>query len=257
MALYDKIGSGYDITRKADPYITSRLLFHLHPVPGRRYLDLACGSGNYTIALKESRIDVCGIDISGQMLSLARQKDPSNNWVRGDAEVLPFPDNSFAGVTCILAIHHFKNLQRALKEAFRVVTERMVIFTATAEQMESYWVNEYFPEAMRKSIEQMPSQKTVEEALKGAGFNQVIWEPYEIKNDLQDWFLYSGKHRPEMYLDPKTRLGISTFASLADADEIKKGCEILAADIGSGKIHQVMKSYASRIGDYMFVVGCK
>jgi SAM-dependent methyltransferase len=257
LALYDKIGSGYDINRKADPYITRRLLFHLHPVLRRMYLDLACGSGNYTIAFKESGIDVGGIDISGQMISLARQKDPSIDWVRGDTEALPFLDRSLAGATCILAIHHFKNLQRVFKEASRIVTERLVIFTATAEQVKGYWLNEYFPEAMRKSVDQMPSRNTIEKTLRDAGFNPVIWERYEIKNDLQDWFLYSGKHRPEMYLDPKIRLGISTFASLADAGEIKKGCDLLAADIRSGKIHQVTNSYNSRIGDYMFVVGCK
>ena len=45
MVLYDSIGRGYDTTRKADPYITGRLLRYLEPVPGGRYTDFACGTG--------------------------------------------------------------------------------------------------------------------------------------------------------------------------------------------------------------------
>lgn len=254
MALYDKIGERYDSTRKADPYITGRLLFHLKPLPNEKYLDLACGSGNYAVALKESGLNMYGIDISERMLRQAQQKGLSIPWFLGDAEALPFSDNSFTGATCILGIHHFKNLAKAFKELFRILTWRLVIFTATAEQMENYWLNEYFPEAMRKSIEQMPSKKIIEDSLLCAGFNDILWEPYEIQGDLQDFFLYIGKHHPEMYLDPQVRLGSSTFSSLADLDEVKEGCARLKADISSGRIYQIIKSYDSHEGDYMFGV---
>jgi SAM-dependent methyltransferase len=83
MALYDKIGIGYDNFRKADPYITSRLLSHNKPVSSRRCLDLACGSGNYTIALKKANVNISGIDISEHMLHLAQHKSPSINWILG------------------------------------------------------------------------------------------------------------------------------------------------------------------------------
>jgi SAM-dependent methyltransferase len=257
LALYDKIGTGYDTTRKADSYITSRLLFHIQPETGRRYLDLACGSGNYTIALKISGLDICGIDISDKMLRLAQQKDPSIGWILGDVEAMPFPDTSLTGAFCVLAIHHLINLQKVFNELFRVVTDRIVIFTSTAEQMEYYWLNEYFPEAMKKSIEQMPSNKTIEGALRKAGFSQILWDPYEIKDNLQDFILYIGKHRPEMYLDPKTRQGSSTFSSLADPEEVKRGCDLLKADIRSGRIIKITEAYHTNIGDYVFVIASK
>jgi hypothetical protein len=41
--LYDRIGSGYDVTRRADPYIAGRLFHHLRPVPEAAYIDVACG----------------------------------------------------------------------------------------------------------------------------------------------------------------------------------------------------------------------
>jgi len=43
MALYDRIGVGYDDTRQADPYLRSRLIHHLRPSPSGRYLDIGSG----------------------------------------------------------------------------------------------------------------------------------------------------------------------------------------------------------------------
>jgi ubiquinone/menaquinone biosynthesis C-methylase UbiE len=256
LALYDKIGQSYDTTRQADSYITSRLRFHLKTVPDGKYLDMACGSGNYAIALKNSGLIIYGIDISERMVALAHQKAPEMDWLLGDVEELPFPNSSFSGATCVLAIHHFKNLQWVFDEAARVISAgRLVVFTATAEQVQNYWLNKYFPEAMRKSIEQIPGKQTIEKALKKAGFGNIYWEPYIIKDDLQDFFLYIGKNRPEMYLNPQVRQGSSTFASLADPCEIEKGCELLKQDILSGNIAQVMKAYSAKAeGDYIFAV---
>ena len=50
-ARYDTIGVGYDATRRADPYIAGRLAHHLAIGAESTYLDVACGSGNYTVAL--------------------------------------------------------------------------------------------------------------------------------------------------------------------------------------------------------------
>jgi hypothetical protein len=133
-----------------------------------------------------------------------------------------------------------------------------VIFTSTAEQMEGYWLNEFFPDAMKRSIIQMPRKQAIEESLHEAGFGHILWEPYEVRDDLQDYFLYSGKNRPKLYLDARIRRGSSTFSSLADPKEVEEGCALLTEDIQTGRIKQVMNSYANREeGDYMFVVARK
>jgi SAM-dependent methyltransferase len=256
-ALYDTIGVDYDTTRRADPYIVGRLFHHLNPKNYGKYLDLACGSGNYTVALKQSGLDIMGIDISAYMLHLAVGKESSTGWILGNIASLPFADGTFRGVSCILAIHHLRDLHSAFHEAARIINNgNLVIFTATAEQMEGYWLNEYFPEAMRKSILQMPRKKAIGNALQESGFRQIQWEPYEIRSDLQDFFLYSGKHNPVLYLEAGVRNGISTFSSIADAREIEKGCHLLKADVESGEIFRVIDSYSNREeGDYSFVIG--
>ena len=45
---YDIIGVNYNLTRKADPYLYKRLHFFLNPQIKGTYLDIGCGTGNYT-----------------------------------------------------------------------------------------------------------------------------------------------------------------------------------------------------------------
>ena len=47
-AIYDEIGIDYDTSRKADPTILSTLIRLLGIENRKRYLDIACGTGNYT-----------------------------------------------------------------------------------------------------------------------------------------------------------------------------------------------------------------
>lgn len=76
-AIYDKIGKTYDATRKADPIIAQKIFDLLKPTPNGVYLDLGCGSGNYTNALFSTGVKIEGIDVSQTMLSRAKNKYPN------------------------------------------------------------------------------------------------------------------------------------------------------------------------------------
>ncbi len=68
-AIYNKIGTGYNQTRRADPYITNRLFSLLNSANGTKtYLDVGCGTGNYTIRLAEMGLRFIGMDPSDVML---------------------------------------------------------------------------------------------------------------------------------------------------------------------------------------------
>jgi ubiquinone/menaquinone biosynthesis C-methylase UbiE len=259
MAVYDEIGIGYDDTRKADPYITSRIIHYLDIDDDGMYLDVACGTGNYTNAIAEqTEAAICGVDVSEHMLGIARKKNPAIHWSLGDSCSLPYKDNTFSGAMCVLAVHHFEDLGGALNEVFGVLARgRLVIFTSDKQQMEGYWLNEYFPKTMKKSTANMPDIAEVSRALKAAGFERIVTELYDVKPDLQDWFMYCGKHKPEMYFDPVIRKGSSGFASFSNRDEVERGLERLSRDIASGRIDEVMASYRNDHGDYAFVVAEK
>ncbi|MBI3658969.1 methyltransferase domain-containing protein [Candidatus Acetothermia bacterium] len=259
MATYDHIGQSYDSTRRADPYLLSRLIHHLNAKPGDKILDVACGTGNYTIALAQAGLQMYGIDQSNVMVESACKKSDSDlvQWHLGDAEHMPFADKTFAGALCTLAIHHFRDTKPIFAEVYRVLARgRFVIFTADPEQMKKYWLNVYFPQMMAKSIARMPTVATVEQSLRNVGFKAIYKESFNVTNELQDLFLFSGKHRPQIYLDPRVRAGISSFAGLADADEVRLGLKKLAADIESGRISEVIQTHSNE-SDYLFVIAEK
>ena len=256
--IYDRIGSGYDVTRQADPYIAERLAHHLLLQDIGIYLDVACGTGNYPCALADRGRNWVGIDISSRMIGLARAKTSAVQWTIAKAENLPFVNQTFSGAICVLALHHLADLRSVFSEIYRVLDRgRLVIFTADPDQMRSYWLNEYFPDAMLRSIEQMPGLEQISENLINAGFSEIQTDTYEITPDLEDLFLYSGKHRPQLYLDEGFRRNISTFSNLASLAEVREGSVRLAQDIESGRISEVISRYGNRSGDYRFVIGFK
>lgn len=258
MALYDRIGIGYDTTRQADPYLLSRLLYHLAPRIDAHYLDVGCGTGNYTVAMREAGVAICGVDLSATMLGRARDKSGAVAWLNGNVLALPFRDASFAGAIMTFVHHHLSDPVAGFREIRRALAPggRFVLLNGTLDQFRHYWLFEYFPVAMEQAFAPYVRLET-EDALTAAGFSINATEPYEIADDLKDWFLYCGKHRPELYLDPRVRAGISAFACAQDQDEIAHGVERLAEDIRSGRIASVMRQYAWEGGDYMFTVAVR
>lgn len=256
---YDKIGIDYNQTRNADKYLTERLLCHLNPVSGGRYLDIGCGTGNYTDKLQKKGFEFIGIDPSNEMLLKAIQKNKDIDWRLGHAEDTDLADEFVNGAMAVLTIHHWEYLCKGFAEMLRVLKpdSRIVIFTSTPVQMQGYWLNYYFPEMLKASTSQMPSLEVIEEAMIKAGFFLTGRETYSIKPDLEDLFLYSGKHNPGLYLRSEVRRGISSFSSLANKEEVESGLYQIQQDMESGKIEEIMESHENELGDYLFIIGKK
>ena len=258
-ATYDTIGTTYDRTRKADAYITERLLYYLAPSKQGLYLDIGCGTGNYTDALQKKGYPFIGIDPSALMLAEAQNRNNQVDWRKGTAESTGLDTGSVDGIMGSMTLHHWTALKQGFIELNRVLKPKgnLVIFTATSEQMEGYWLHHYFPKMLEVSGRQMPSLGAIERAMSEAGFEISNQEPYFIQPQLQDLFLYSGKHHPDLYLDAQVRKGISSFASLANKEEVDAGLVQLATDIETGKVQEIIQSYENSGGDYLFVAASK
>lgn len=126
-APYDKHAGTYDRTWRR--YVTRTLGFlkgFLYFRSSDKILDIGCGTGEleHTILSERPQQHMVGIDISENMLGLARKKCspyPNVTFVKAGAAALPFPDHSFDLVISANSLHYFDQPGASLAEMRRVL----------------------------------------------------------------------------------------------------------------------------------------
>ncbi len=93
--------------------------------PGDQALDLCCGTGDISFALAQKGARVTGLDFSPEMLAVAGERSPkstahSPKFMQGDAQQLPFPDESFDIVTVGYGLRNLASWEAGLAEMVRV-----------------------------------------------------------------------------------------------------------------------------------------
>lgn len=83
-----------------------------------KILDVGCGTGR--IFPFYGNREIYGVDISKDMLDIAKKNHPKAHFKISDAEKLPFPSNSFPVVITSRFICHTPNYEKAIKEIARV-----------------------------------------------------------------------------------------------------------------------------------------
>ena len=85
-------------------------------------LDIGCGTGRVTQVLAEQTKQLFALDLAEGMVKYARsQTDKPIYWLSGDAEILPFQDESFDLVFSSMAMQWCSKLDDAMGEIFRVM----------------------------------------------------------------------------------------------------------------------------------------
>jgi demethylmenaquinone methyltransferase/2-methoxy-6-polyprenyl-1,4-benzoquinol methylase len=139
--LFGTIAHRYDFINDIQSFglhrVWKRRVLHLScPQPGERALDLCCGTGDIAIALAKRGADVAGLDFSEPMLEVAREKlsqlrttslagsgQPSGikiEFIRGDAQQIPFPENTFDILTIGYGLRNLADLDTGLHDMLRV-----------------------------------------------------------------------------------------------------------------------------------------
>jgi SAM-dependent methyltransferase len=96
-----------------------------HVGPGKRVLDVACGTGILAreLAAKVGPSgSVAGLDLMSGMVEVAKQLAPNIEWKQGTAEELPFPDQSLDVVVSQFGLMFFRDRTKSLREMLRVLT---------------------------------------------------------------------------------------------------------------------------------------
>jgi ubiquinone/menaquinone biosynthesis C-methylase UbiE len=116
-----------DYARVLDPFLVGpveRLVELAGARPRTELLDIATGTGSAARAAFDRGASVVAVDLSPRMVALARELSPGIDFQVADASGLPFESDRFDAVTCGLSLSHFGDVERALREALRVLGRR-------------------------------------------------------------------------------------------------------------------------------------
>ena len=228
----------------------------LGPANHRTVADIGAGTGNYSVALAEKGWSVLAIEPSAVMRSQC-QPNAAITWIEATAESLSLPHQSVDAVVCVLALHHFRSMSTAFAEMARVVKHGpIVLFTFDPRAGQAFWLADYFPSIFEAGYQIFPPIEDVKSMLAGATGRTVADLAFPLPPDLNDAFLAACWRRPEMYLQPEVRAGMSGFM-LAPPDEVAHGLEHLRQDLHDGtwqcKYGQVL-TWESFDAGYRFIV---
>ena len=133
--MFDSIAGDYDalnhiLSLDVDKIWRKKALKQIVDAPAPvQVLDLACGTGDFSIAIAKALTGghVTGVDLSEGMLAVMREKVDKaelNGMIsieEGDGENLRFPDNTFDRVTIAFGIRNFEDRPKGLREMLRVL----------------------------------------------------------------------------------------------------------------------------------------
>src|SRR4051794_14423533 len=160
----------------------------------------------------------------------AQRPAAASEAVDARAEDLPFDNDSFDAATAILTVHHWTDPAKGMREMRRVTRGAVVVLTFDPHESEAFWVvRDYLPEIAAVDRARLPTIPAIVEALGG----QAEVERVPIPHDCRDGFLGAYWRRPERYLEPAARPGISCFGEL-DQSVLERALERLRHDVESG-----------------------
>ncbi len=227
--LYDRIGTSYLATRRPDPRFACVISGALGDAES--VVNVGAGAGAY----EPPDCKVVAVEPSEVMI--AQRPPGAAPVVRATAERLPFADDSFDAAMAVFSDHHWQDRERGLRELARVARRRVVVFNMDPAEHDRFWLTaEYLPEFpdMIEARYRVPGawMREFEDA-----WGNATLIPVPIPHDCSDGFYGAFWRRPEAYLDPVVRAGISVFSSLP-ADVVELGIARLQDDLRTGVWHE-------------------
>ncbi len=115
----------------------------------KNILDIATGTGDLAINLaKIKTAKITGLDISKGMLDIAKAKVKKKNLpielILGDSENLPFADATFDAITVGYGVRNFENLDKGLKEIYRVLKPNGIFVVLETSQPTKFPMKQLF-----------------------------------------------------------------------------------------------------------------
>ncbi len=186
---------------------SARSFRHILARSDARILDLCCGTGDMTFALRrqagKSSTQILGADFSHAMLQRATAKSLSSSnsspgWIEADALSLPFPSAHFDLVTSAFGFRNLADYNAGLREIARVLRpggECGILDFGEPKGMMGTVYRIYFKQVLPRvgtiisgvsgpyaylpaSVERFPPPEEMLQRMRNAGFAEATWTPY-------------------------------------------------------------------------------
>jgi len=186
---------------------TARAFRHILSRPDARVLDLCCGTGDMTFALRRQAAEksprILGADFSHAMLQRAAEKSAARNrsglaWIEADALTLPFPSGHFDLVTSAFGFRNLADYDAGLREIVRLLRpggECGILDFGEPKGLMGSLYRVYFKSVLPRvgtlisgvrgpyaylpaSVARFPEPVEMMGRMKEAGFSEATWTPY-------------------------------------------------------------------------------
>ena len=201
--LFNDIARRYDFLNHffsfgIDYYWRSRLVKSIQPQKSHIMLDVATGTGDVAFKLAPKTEKVTGIDIASNMIDLANKKKNKKralnvDFLVGDAENLPFEDNTFDVITIAYGYRNISDQPKALKEFNRILKKEGRLFILEFSEpknrvigplykfysykvmpfVASMFTKKYAYDYLPESIDMFPSRQEIKKTLEDNNFSNV------------------------------------------------------------------------------------
>lgn len=173
---YDRIAARFhERTREMGNDRIREFVDLLRERPDPRVLDVGCGAGRDVETFAEAGIDAVGIDLSGEMVALARENVPGAAFERMDMRRLAFPAGTFDGVWSKDSLHHVPRaeMDALLGEIRRVLEADGLLFVEVREgETEGLERTDDYDEPIRRFVSYWREDELADR-LRAAGFAVV------------------------------------------------------------------------------------
>ena len=103
--------------------IVYKKIFNPISLREKKFLDIGCGLGFFSLRAGKLGANVYGIDIGSNLIKICKKRYPKGKFSVASAERIPFKDNSFDIILCTEVIEHVNNQQKVIDEIFRVLKQ--------------------------------------------------------------------------------------------------------------------------------------
>lgn len=175
---------------------------------GSNVLDVATGPGELAARASRRGATTVGVDISPQMVDLARRLHPGVEFRAGGAEALPVGSGEFDAVVCAFGLGHFFDPEAALREMVRALRTGGIVAIAWWQELSRNRINGIFFDAIRKlqvptsalppgpPIDRYSDPAKLEELLTSSGLENVrvasLTSTYNVTDVNDLWTLALG-----------------------------------------------------------------